>query len=234
MGRFKQPDATLSEPATTPPISCQTSLVPSTVSSTISHKASLLSRAVKKGVKDGAMAIVRPFKQARKALSSHATGDDIPALEDVDDGQDGDDEDGSGAGSADSPEKQLGICIAYVPHSFLLSGYSETKAYLALNHLQLFQTRSYCSVPSRSPMPFLCLRRSSMQNLCWWCTTLSGLEGQVIDGQPQAPRNEVLWRRGGYECRIRNLDNNLSITPIVPTPTMKYGMYIIPSVFCIG
>jgi len=53
----------------------------------------------------------------------------------VDDGQDGNDEDGSGAGSADSPEKQLGICIAYVPHSFLLSGYSETKAYLALNHV---------------------------------------------------------------------------------------------------
>jgi hypothetical protein len=141
MGRFRQPDA-LSEPATTPPISRQPSPVPSNVSSTLSHKASILTRTVKKGVKDGVKAVVRPFKRARNAFSpraktsTNAAGDDLPALEDVDDSQDGDVEDESGAESLNDPKKRLGMCMIYDSHSSLLSGYSETKAYLAFIHLQ--------------------------------------------------------------------------------------------------
>jgi hypothetical protein len=129
MGRFRQPTAaTMSELATTPPVSPQGSTVScaaSFTSSSISRRVSSLKNSVKKSIKNGAQVVVRPFKKARRALSSCTTNDNDSTV-DKDGSEDGDDE------TSDNAVKHLGAPVTQLDSLSLLIGHSETQTYLAL------------------------------------------------------------------------------------------------------
>ena len=126
MGHFRQPHATLSEPATSPPTSRQGSIlsrIASLMSSSVSHRVSSLKSSIKKG----ASAIACPIKKARQALTKSTTNVTTVNSHSLDGG----DEAGPGDESLDDPIKQLGISFTIGRILFTETQRSETQMYLA-------------------------------------------------------------------------------------------------------
>jgi len=178
----------------------------STKSSIISSKAASLKQTFKKGTK----AVTRPFKKLKHSVSIRSATRSIPSRSSTPSDREAvgnninsatDNEsahDGSAPKVQLTPEQELGASYFYLLcNAMIITYFRISQTNLALTHLFIFQTRRCLPVSRRSTLPCFHLCCPEVQGTWRCCPPLSGLEGQIIHGQPQAPRPPLLQRRCG-------------------------------------